>query len=80
MSPLAGDGGILTLRPPLDSRGEGAGACSAVGATVLSAGRPLWDEGMITRHDIGGQMRVLQRLVAQLGDAEWKQRVVFLTR
>ncbi len=38
------------------------------------------DERTLAQSDIGGQIRALQRLVAQLGDAEWEQRVVFLTR
>lgn len=38
------------------------------------------DERTLAQNDIGGQMRALQRLAATLGDADWEQRVVFLTR
>lgn len=38
------------------------------------------DERTLAQNDIGGQIRALQRLVAQLGDVDWEQRVVFLTR
>lgn len=36
------------------------------------------DERTIAQHDIGGLIRALRRLAAELGDVEWEQRVVFL--
>lgn len=38
------------------------------------------DERTLAQSDIGGQIRALQRLVTALGDADWEQRVMFLTR
>lgn len=46
---------------------------------VAHGGVVFVDERTLAQHDIGGQIRALQKLVAQLGDVDWEQRVVFLT-
>lgn len=47
---------------------------------ISHGGVILVDERSIAPSDFGGLIRALERLVAALGDADWRDRVVFLTR
>ena len=38
------------------------------------------DDRTITQNDVGGLIRSLQRLVEQLGDVSWEDRVMYLAR
>lgn len=45
---------------------------------IAHGGVILIDERTIAQHDIGGSIRALQRLVEDLGAADWENRVVYL--
>lgn len=47
---------------------------------VAHVGVVLVDERTTAAGDIGALARALQRLLATLGDADWENRVVYLTR
>lgn len=47
---------------------------------IAHGGVVLVDERSIAPSDFGGLIRALERLAAALGDADWRDRVVFLTR
>lgn len=47
---------------------------------IAHGGVILVDERSIAQNDIGGLIRALARLVVALGDASWRNRIVYLTR
>ena len=47
---------------------------------IAHGGVVLVDERSTAPSDFGGLIRALERLAAALGDADWQNRVVFLTR
>lgn len=47
---------------------------------IAHGGVILVDERSIAPSDFGGLIRALERLAAALADADWQNRVVFLTR